>query len=431
MATPEDRPEPPGDRGDVRPDPDAADTRGRFHVYLGAAPGVGKTWAMLDEGHRRKLRGADVAVGFVECHGRQSVEELVEGLEVVRRKDVTYRGSHFQEMDVDTVLDRRPQVVLVDELAHTNVPGSGPHEKRWQDVVQLLDAGIGVITTLNVQHLESIAAAVEGIIEVPVRERVPDEVVRRADQIELVDASPEHLRRRLLRGGVYSPEQTEGALSHYFRADNLAVLRELALRFLSGETEAELLEYLHGKRRDAVPDTPERILVGVTAAPGAEFFVGRASRMAVRFRADLDALHVLAPKDSHRPPDERLAALRQVVDDVGGRWHQVLDDDPAQAIMEFARRRHVTQIVVGSSARSRWRELLGGGSIVRKISRLAAAEAIDVHIIARRADVPEVPPAPGSGPAPGAGSTGGPPGGADPAGSGTAVEPAVGIEPTT
>jgi two-component system, OmpR family, sensor histidine kinase KdpD len=357
---------------------------GRFRIYLGAAPGVGKTFAMLDEARRRKLRGTDVAIGFVECHGRQTVEALIDEFEVIPRRDVEYRGTHFEEMDLDAVLDRRPQVVLVDELAHTNVPGSGRNEKRWEDVVELLDADIDVITTVNIQHLESIADAVERIIEVPIRERVPDWVLRSADQIELVDSSPEQLRRRMVHGNIYPAERVPEALAHYFRLDNLTALRELALRYLADETEDQLLEYLRGQRKDVVWETHERILVGVTTAPGTDGIIRRASRLAKRVKGDLQVVTVSSVKSRRTAPDGWMDSVRQVVTDVGAEWHEIHGDDPAHALIEFARQGHVTQVVVGSSGRSRWQELMGGGSTVRRISRLAAIADIDVHIIARR-----------------------------------------------
>jgi two-component system sensor histidine kinase KdpD len=366
------------------------DATGRFRVYLGAAPGVGKTFAMLNEGQRRRHRGADVVVGFVECHGRQRTEELIEGLEVIPPRTVEYRGIRMEEMDLDAVLERRPQVVLVDELAHTNVPRSGRHEKRWQDVVELLDVQIDVITTVNIQHLESIADAVERIIEVQVTERVPDWVLRKADQIELVDSSPEQLRRRMVHGNIYPPDQVPGALGHYFRTDRLTALRELSLRYVADDTEEQLLEYLRSQTTGGVWDTHERLLVGVTTAPGTDAIVRRASRMASRIKADLEVLHVVDPKAVSRYPDEQMISLRQLAADVGAEWNEVRADDPAQALIDFARLHHVTQIVVGSSARSRLQELFGGGSVIRKISRLAAPANVDVHIIARRDAAPIV-----------------------------------------
>jgi len=223
---------------------DDIEPAGHFRVYLGAAPGVGKTYAMLSEGLRRCQRGTDVVIGFVEPHGRPQTQGMCEGLETVPRKMVEYRGSVFPEMNLAAVLARHPKVALVDELAHTNVPGSGPHEKRWQDVHELLDAGIDVISTVNIQHLESIADSVEQIAGVPIRERVPDWVLRKADQIELIDSSPEQLRRRMLHGNIYPTAKVPQALTHFFRTDNLIALRELALRFLADETEDELLDHL-------------------------------------------------------------------------------------------------------------------------------------------------------------------------------------------
>ena len=358
---------------------------GHFRIYLGAAAGVGKTYAMLSEGRRRHERGTDVVVGFVESHGRVHTEAMTEGLEVVPRKSVTYRGTQFEEMDLEAVINRAPKVALVDELAHSNVPGSGPHAKRWEDVLDLLAAGIDVVTTVNIQHLESIADAVEEMTGTPVRERVPDWVVRRADQIELVDSSPEQLRRRMVHGNIYAPEKVPQALSHFFRADNLTALREIALRFLADETEEELLEHLDRRNRAGHWETKERILVGVTGAPGVDAIVRRAARMTARVKGELHVVHVTG-SDSAPGAVQRdaIVALRKLAEDVGATWHEVQGDHPAEALMEVARRKRITQIVVGSSQRSRWRELAGGGSIVRKVERLAGGAGIDVHIIARR-----------------------------------------------
>jgi two-component system sensor histidine kinase KdpD len=362
---------------------DEVEAAGHFRLYLGAAAGVGKTYAMLNEGHRRKQRGTDVVIGFVECHRRPLTEELIADLEVVLRRTTEYRGTVFEEMDLDAVLRRHPDVALVDELAHTNVPGSR-NQKRWQDVMELLNAGIDVITTVNIQHLESIADAVEQITGVPIRERVPDWVLRKADQIELVDSSPEQLRRRMLHGNIYPPEKVPKALTNFFREDNLMALRELALRFLADETDEELLGHLRSRQTSVLWETSERILVGVTAAPGTDTIVRRASRMASRIKAELHVLHIIAGEGAKRSHDNQLATLRQLTADVGAHWNEVRADDPAQALFEFARTHQITQIVVGSSGRSRWQELKSGGSIIRKISQLAAPAGIDVHIIARR-----------------------------------------------
>jgi two-component system, OmpR family, sensor histidine kinase KdpD len=362
----------------------AVEAAGRFRIYLGAAAGVGKTYAMLNEGHRRLGRGTDAVVGFVECHGRQRTEQMIEGLEVVPRKEVDYRGSHLEEMDLDAVLSRRPQVVLVDELAHTNVPGSGRNGKRWQDVQEILAAGIDVITTVNIQHLESIADEVEHMTGARVRERVPDWVVRKADQIELVDSSPEQLRRRMLHGNIYPQERVSLALSNFFRVDNLTALRELALRFLADETDEDLLEYLRRHDSKVVWETCERVMVAVTGVPGTDGLLRRAARMATRLKGELDVLHV-ASSDATRPGDRRsIEKLRDLAADVGARWHEVQGDDPARAIAAFAQERQITQIVIGSSQRSRWQQLTGGGSNVTRVIREAGALGIDVHVIAVR-----------------------------------------------
>ena len=362
---------------------DVVEEAGHFRIYLGAAAGVGKTYAMLNEGHRRKQRGTDVVIGFVESHGRPLTQELCDDLEIVPRRVIDYRGTQFEEMDLDAVLARHPKVALIDELAHTNVPGSR-HIKRWEDVLDILAAGIDVITTVNIQHLESIADAVEQMTGAQVQERVPDWVVRKANQIELVDSSPEALRRRMLHGNIYPKAKVPQALTHFFRTDNLIALRELALRFLADETEEDLLEHLRRRQTQVLWETSERILVAVTAAPGTDAIVRRAARMAARIKAHLHVLHVVGGDGAPPSHEQQLALLRQLANDVGGDWNEIQADDPAQAIIDFARARQITQIVVGSSSRSRWRELKGGGSVIRKISRLAAAAGIDMHIIARR-----------------------------------------------
>lgn len=362
---------------------DVVEDAGHFRVYLGAAAGVGKTFAMLNEGHRRKGRGADVVVGYVESHGRPLTASLIEGLDVVPRLNIDYRGTKFSEMDLEGVLARRPQVALVDELAHTNVPGSGAHEKRWQDIIALLEAGIDVITTVNIQHLESIADAVEQMAGVQVRERVPDWVVRRADQIELVDSSPEQLRRRMLHGNIYPSDKVPQALNEFFRADNLIALRELALRFLADESEEELLEHLRRHQGAVLWETSERFMVGVTAADGMESVLRRAARIAARTKAEIYAVHVASDDARAASSAQTLQNIRRVAEDVGATWVELQGGDPAQQLMEYARGAQITQIVLGASKRSRWKELTSGGSIVWKVQRLAAAESVDLHIIAR------------------------------------------------
>jgi len=363
---------------------------GHFRIYLGAAAGVGKTYAMLNEGHRRRDRGADVVIGFAEPHGRALTDRLIAGLEVVPRTGVEYRGCQLEEMDTDAVLRRRPKVALIDELAHTNVPGSGRHEKRWQDVLEILAAGIDVITTVNIQHLESIADDVEGMTGAQVRERVPDWVVRKANQTELVDSSPEQLRRRMLHGNIYPPDRAQQALTHFFRTDNLIALRELALRFVADETEEELLDHLRRHHALGMWETTERIMVAVTGAPGDDVLMRRAARIAARSRADIVVVRVTdsdALAAGH--PVEK---LQELAADIGARWHEVESDDPSRAIVGFAREYQITQIVIGASKRSRWRHLTQGGSKVLKVIKAAGDTGIDVHVIARL----EPAPAPGT-----------------------------------
>ena len=286
-------------------------------------------------------------------------------------------------MDLDAVLRRQPQLALVDELAHTNVPGSGRNAKRWQDVLDILRAGIDVITTVNVQHLESIADEVEQMTGAKVRERVPDWVVRKADQIELVDSSPEQLRRRMLHGNIYPKEKVPLALAHFFRTDNLIALRELALRFVADESDEDLLEHLRRHQPQVRWETCERIMVAVTAAPGTDVLLRRAARIASRVKGELDVVHVITG-DTSLPGDGRsIDRLRQLVARLGARWHEIEDDDPARAIVSFARENQITQIVIGSNQHGWW-HIPGGGPIVRRIIEEAGASGIDVHLIARR-----------------------------------------------
>jgi two-component system sensor histidine kinase KdpD len=351
--------------------------RGSLRVYLGAAPGVGKTFAMLNEARRRCSRGADVVVGFVETHGRQRTQEQIGELEVVPRKVIEYRGSRFEEMDVDAILRRKPKQVLVDELAHTNVPGS-KNEKRWQDVEELLDAGIDVVSTVNIQHLESVNDVVEHITGVQQRETLPDEVVRRADQVELVDMTPEALRRRMAHGNIYRAEKIDAALANYFRPGNLAALRELALLWVADKVDDSLQQYMEDHGITAAWETRERVVVALTGAPGGEHLVRRASRMATRTRGDLLGVNVRGGEGLAGPPTGDLDRHRRVLEDLGGTYHEIVGADPAQALVAFARTEHATQLVLGSSRRSRWAEIFGG-SVINRVVR--ASGDIDVHVI--------------------------------------------------
>src|SRR5689334_19392825 len=291
--------------------------RGHLRIYLGSAAGVGKTYAMLSEGHRRAERGADVVVGFAEPHARPHTSALLDGLEVVPRATLEYRGATFEEMDVDAVLARRPKVALVDELAHTNVPGSR-NDKRWQDVDELLAAGIDVISTVNVQHLESVNDVVERITGVQQRETIPDEVVRRADQVELVDSTPEALRRRMAHGNIYKPEKVDAALANYFRPGNLAALRELALLWVADKVDEGLQKYMEDHGITAAWETRERVVVALTGAPGGDHLIRRASRISARTKGDLIGVHVRAAEGLAGPPPGALDRHRALLEDLGG-----------------------------------------------------------------------------------------------------------------
>jgi len=334
---------------------------------------------MLDEGWRRHLRGRDVVVGFVETHGRPQTVERLRGLEVVPRRVVTYRGTTFEEMDLDQVLARRPQVVLVDELAHTNVPGSGRHAKRWEDVQEILESGINVISTVNIQHLESLADSVERMTRTPVRERVPDRVVRRAQQIELIDSSPEQLRRRMLHGNIYPAARVPTALGHFFSTHNLTVLRELALRFVADETEEQLLQTAEAGMAGGL-ETCEHVLVGIATDTGAGHLLRRAARLAARAKGDVHVVHVTDPESDPAGGARSLTELRHLADDLGATWEVLAGEDVAATLVAQAVQRHATQIVIGASGRRPgWR---GGGGMSARILRAATAAGLDVHIIA-------------------------------------------------
>ncbi|MER5878333.1 ATP-binding protein [Streptomyces sp. NPDC060235] len=353
--------------------------RGKLRIYLGAAPGVGKTYAMLSEAHRRVERGTDCVVAFVEHHHRPRTEVMLHGLEQVPRRELEYRGGVFTEMDVDAVLDRAPAVALVDELAHTNVPGSR-NAKRWQDVEELLAAGIDVVSTVNIQHLESLGDVVESITGVRQRETVPDEVVRRADQIELVDMSPPALRRRMAHGNIYTSDKVDAALSNYFRPGNLTALRELALLWVADRVDEYLTEYRSEHRVSTIWGSRERIVVGLTGGPEGRTLIRRAARLAEKgaggevmavYIARSDGLTAASPKE--------LALQRTLVEDLGGTFHHVVGDDIPASLLDFARGVNATQIVLGSSRRKTWQYVFGPGVGVT-VARESGPD-LDVHIV--------------------------------------------------
>ncbi|HEY1487331.1 MAG TPA: DUF4118 domain-containing protein, partial [Micromonosporaceae bacterium] len=345
---------------------------------LGAAPGVGKTYKMLEEGHRRRERGTDVVVGFVETHGRPYTEAMLADLEIVPRRTLEYRGSTFTEMDLDAILHRRPEVVLVDEMAHTNVPGVR-HTKRWQDIESLLDAGIMVISNVNVQHLESINDVVQQITGVPQRETVPDEIVRRAEQIELVDMAPEALRRRMAHGNIYKPEKVDAALGNYFRVGNLTALRELALLWLADKVDDQLDRYRIEHGISDTWETRERVVVALTGGAEGDTLIRRAARIAARTKgADLLAVHVSRNDGLAEASPANLVRQRTIVESLGGTYHQVVGTDITTALLDFARGVNASQLVLGASRRGFLAHLLSPGV---GFTTAARSGAIDVHLV--------------------------------------------------
>jgi two-component system sensor histidine kinase KdpD len=361
--------------------------RGRLRVYLGMAPGVGKTYRMLEEAHRRKARSTDVVVGFVEAHGRANTAALVEGLEIVPRRRITYRDVVVEEMDADAVIARHPTVALIDELAHTNVPGS-PREKRWEDVELIRDAGVHVVTTLNVQHLESVADAVETITGAPVRERLPDDVLAAADEIELVDMSPHALRQRMRHGNVYPPDRTRVALDRFFTEPNLTALRDLALRFTARRVEGQLEAFVTDGRLAAMPQTSERVVVVVDGSPAGATAVRRAAALAGLLHADLVAV---VPEPSPTATGDEGRNLREVAADAadfGADVIRVEADDLASTVARLAEARGATHVVIAHRPQGRLDRLRHRPLAEALLDRLPGVE---VHVVGagHRADRPD------------------------------------------
>jgi two-component system, OmpR family, sensor histidine kinase KdpD len=351
--------------------------RGELRIYLGAAPGVGKTYAMLGEAHRRLGRGTDLVAAVVETHGRLKTAEMIEGIEVIPPRYLKYRGASLAEIDVPAVLARRPQVVLVDELAHTNTPGS-KNPKRWQDVEELLDAGISVISTVNVQHLESLNDVVAQITGIEQKETIPDSVVRQAAQVELVDITPEALRRRLSHGNVYAAERVDAALSNYFRPGNLTALRELALLWVADQVDTALAKYRAENKITDMWEARERVVVAITGGPESETLLRRASRIASKSTAELMVVHVVRGDGLAGLSDARMSKIRELASSLDASVHTVIGDDVPTALLDFARELNATQLVIGTSRRSRWARIFEEGissSIVQRSGK------IDVHIV--------------------------------------------------
>lgn len=354
--------------------------RGRLHVYLGSAPGAGKTYALLAEAHRLAEAGADVVVGLAETHGRADTEAMLRALERVPPRQVSHHGAMFDELDVDALLARRPDVVLVDELAHSCVPGSR-HEKRWEDVEELLDAGSDVITALNIQHLDSLNDAVEAVTGVAQRETVPDAVVAAADRVDFIDITPDRLRSRIAHAGVLGAGAAEVALGGFYTADHLAALRGLALGWLD---ERDLLDAaaraaLGHVAAPLVP--PEQVVVALTGAPEGEHVLRRASQIAAATGAELIGVHVREPSGLIEAEPAWLASQHRLLTELGGRYAELAGIDVATTVVDFARSENARQLVLGATRRSRVQELMHGSVINRAIR---AAGPIEVHVIPAR-----------------------------------------------
>ena len=360
----------------------AEKSRGVFKLFLGYAPGVGKTFSMLSEALRRRARGEDVMIGVIETHGRKGVEELVEQLEAVPRKSIEYKGTVFEEMDVDAILARRPAVVLVDELAHTNIPGS-KHRKRYEDVKELLEAKIDVLSTLNIQHIESIAPVVRSITGVLVRETVPDWVPLTASETVMVDLTPEALQNRMKRGDVYSSEKVERSLRNFFRRGNLIALRELALRQVAEQVDRSLETYMEDQDIRKNWGVRERMAVCISSNSAGQYLIARAARMARRMDAELYVVHVdreFGPKDSN---PEALASNLRFAESLGARVVRLKGKSVADSVAEFVRSKHITQVIFGRAAIRDWRKYLYLSAVHRF---LRESPAVDVHIVTQESD---------------------------------------------
>jgi two-component system sensor histidine kinase KdpD len=357
-------------------------TRGSLKLFLGYAPGVGKTFTMLSEAIRRSSRGEDMVIGIVETHGRKGISELASQLEVVPRTKIEYKGTVFEEMDTDAILKRRPAVAVVDELAHTNIPGS-KHRKRYEDVIEITSSGIDVLSTVNIQHLESIAPTVGAITGIKVRETVPDWIVQMADEAVMIDLTPEALQNRMIRGDIYTTEKVDQALKNFFRRGNLIALRELALRQVAEKVDKSLESYMEQKDIQENWAVRERIAVCISANPRSQYLIARAARMARRIDAELYAVYVDAGLDSSSDGQKTLEANVQFAESLGAKVARLKGKRIADAVAAFVREKHVTQVIFGRSAVDGWRKFLYMQAINRFLSD---APAVDVHIVTQEPD---------------------------------------------
>ena len=357
--------------------------RGIFKLFLGYAPGVGKTYNMLSEAIRRKSRGEDVVIGIIETHGRKGIQELAAQLEAVPRKKIDYKGTPFEEMDIDAILARRPGVVLVDELAHTNIPGSR-HRKRYEDVQDLLAAKIDVVSTLNIQHIESIAPTVRAITGVTVRETVPDWVPLSASETVMVDLTPEALVNRMRRGDVYGKEKVEQSLKNFFRRGNLIALRELALRQVAEQVDRSLETYMDAKQIRENWGVRERIAVCVSGSPSGQYLIARGARMARRLDAELYVVHVLREFATREENPKILEANLRFAENLGALVVRLKGRSVADAIADFVRSKHITQVIFGRALVRDWKKFLYL-SVVHRFLR--ESPAVDIHIVTQEPEV--------------------------------------------
>jgi two-component system sensor histidine kinase KdpD len=355
----------------------APKTRGIFKLFLGYAPGVGKTFSMLSEALRRKSRGEDVVIGVIETHGRKGVADLAQQLEAVPRNKIEYKGTIFEEMDVDAILARHPEVVLVDELAHTNIPGS-KHRKRYEDVRELLAAGIDVVSTLNIQHIESIAPTVRAITGITVRETLPDWVPLSASETVMVDLTPEALQNRMRRGDVYGQEKVEQSLENFFRRGNLIALRELALRQVAEQVDRSLESYMDAKNIRQNWGVRERLAVCVSANPSGQYLIARAARLARRMDAELYVVHVDREFRKEEQDGKRLEANLRFGESLGAKIIRLKGRSVADAIGEFVRNKHITQVMFGRALIRDWRKYLYLSAVHRF---LRESPPVDIHIV--------------------------------------------------
>ena len=355
---------------------------GKFKLFLGYAPGVGKTFSMLSEGVRRHSRGEDLVIGVVETHGRKATAELAAQIEVVPRKKLEYKGALFEEMDVDAILARKPKVVLVDELAHTNVEGS-KHHKRYEDVYEILDAGIDVLSTMNIQHLESVTPTVQGITGIQVRETIPDWVLKRVDEVVMSDLTPEALQNRMRRGDIYPLERVERALGNFFREGNLIALRELALRQVAHAVDRSLESYrAKQEEKSGAVAVRERIAVCISSNPSAQYLIARGARMAQAMDGELYIVYVDMGQDESERNQKSLAANIQFSENVGAQIVKLQGKTVAAVVAEFVREKHITQVVFGRSATSGLKRYLYFSAIHKF---LRDAPPVDVHIVTQEA----------------------------------------------